>query len=95
MKCPYCNNEMQKGYVQCRDGLYWTPKKQSVSALAALAKGAVPIGNDDMLKRNKQAVAYKEPYIKKIIYNMYGLTFENTIRKCINFLLNIYNIVKL
>ena len=27
MKCPYCNKEMESGYVQCRDGLHWTPKK--------------------------------------------------------------------
>lgn len=27
MKCPYCNDEMNQGYIQCRDGLYWTPKK--------------------------------------------------------------------
>ncbi len=58
MKCPYCNSEMQKGYIHCRDGLYWTPKRQLVSALASLAIGAVPIGDDDLFKRNKQAFAY-------------------------------------
>lgn len=71
MKCPYCNNEMQKGYVQCRDGLYWTPKKQWVSALASLAIGAVPIGNDDMIKRNQQAVAYNCTNCKNVIIS-YG-----------------------
>ena len=71
MKCPYCNNEMQKGYVQCRDGFYWTPKKQWVSALASLAIGAVPIGNDDMIKRNQQAVAYNCANCKNVIIS-YG-----------------------
>ena len=69
MKCPYCNSEMQKGYIHWRDGLYWTPKKQSVSALAALAKGAVPIGNDDMLNRIKIIITY---YLKKVgLYIVY------------------------
>ena len=41
MKCPYCNLEMEKGFVQCRDGVYWTPKKQWVSALSSMAKGTM------------------------------------------------------
>lgn len=43
MICPYCNKEMKKGYIQCRDGLHWTPKKQTVAALAGLGIGAVLI----------------------------------------------------
>ena len=46
MKCPYCNKEMEAGYVQCRDGLYWTPKKQKVVALSGMGKGAIAIGID-------------------------------------------------
>ena len=30
MKCPYCNESMVKGYIQCRDGVDWTEKKQFV-----------------------------------------------------------------
>lgn len=33
MKCPYCNEEMKTGYIQCRDGVYWSEKKRMVSAL--------------------------------------------------------------
>lgn len=45
MKCPYCNNEMELGYIQCRDGVTWTPKKQLVSALSFLGKGGVSLTN--------------------------------------------------
>ena len=58
MLCPYCNKEMEKGYVQCRDGLHWTPKKQMVSALSGLGKGAVLIGNEPAYVPNTVAVAY-------------------------------------
>ena len=47
MKCPYCNNEMQIGYVQCRDGIYWTPKKQLVAAFSAFAKGSTCLDNSN------------------------------------------------
>ena len=34
MKCPYCDNEMELGYIQSRDGLGWNAKKRIVSALS-------------------------------------------------------------
>ena len=46
MECPYCKQEMERGYIQCRDGVTWTPKKQPVKALSFLAKGAVSLRND-------------------------------------------------
>ena len=67
MICPYCNREMQKGYIQCRDGLHWTPKKQVVSALSGLGKGAVLIGNEEGLVPNTTAIAYHCDECKKII----------------------------
>ena len=45
MKCPYCGKEMDLGYIQCRDGVFWTPKKQLVAALSGLGKGAVALNN--------------------------------------------------
>ena len=30
---------MQKGFLQCRDGLHWTPKKQKIAALSGMGKG--------------------------------------------------------
>lgn len=58
MICPYCNREMEKGFVQCRDGLHWTPKKQKVAALSGMGKGAVQIGSEEGLVPNTSAVAY-------------------------------------
>lgn len=58
MLCPYCNKEMERGYVQCRDGLHWTPKKQKVAALSGLGKGAVLIGDEEAFIPNTVAVAY-------------------------------------
>lgn len=42
---------MQRGYVQCRDGVNWTPKKQPVAALSFLGRGRVSLENgaDDNL----------------------------------------------
>lgn len=67
MKCPYCNNEMQQGYVQCRDGLTWTPKKQRVAALSSFGEGAIPIGKHNGLVGNSIAVAYNCEQCKKVI----------------------------
>ena len=67
MKCPYCDNEMQKGYIQCRDGVYWTPIKQWVSALSSMAKGAIAIGTDDKLMPKSSAEAYHCETCKKVI----------------------------
>lgn len=46
MKCPYCAVEMELGYIQCRDGITWTPKRQPVAALSILGRGSKPIVND-------------------------------------------------
>ena len=49
MTCPCCGEELKRGFVQCRDGLHWTPKQQIVPALSALGKGARRLHNDDNL----------------------------------------------
>ena len=33
MLCPYCGKEMEKGFIQGRDGVWWSEKKRPVSAL--------------------------------------------------------------
>ena len=33
MLCPYCGKEMTKGFLQCRDGLWWSEKERPVAAL--------------------------------------------------------------
>lgn len=72
MKCPYCDKEMTKGYIQCRDGLFWTPKKQLVASLSVFGKGKVTLENDggrncrtvyayNCLDCNKVIIPYNEP----------------------------------
>ena len=36
---------MMLGYIQCRDGLTWTPRRQPVAALSCFGKGSVPLSN--------------------------------------------------
>ena len=36
MKCPYCSNEMKKGFLQSRDGLGWSQKKRIIAAFSEL-----------------------------------------------------------
>ena len=67
MKCPYCGNEMEKGYVQCRDGLTWTPKKQWIAALSGLGAGAVLIGKNSGLTVNTVAEALICKACKKVV----------------------------
>ncbi len=45
MKCPYCDKEMTLGYIQCRDGVNWTLKKQIVAALSCFGKGCASLAN--------------------------------------------------
>lgn len=55
MQCPYCHADMQRGYIQCRDGLSWTPKRQLVAALSSLGRGALRLENT---MDGRGAVAY-------------------------------------
>lgn len=71
MKCPFCNNEMQEGFVQCRDGVYWTLKKQKVPALTFLANDAIAIGGNDRLMPNSMAIAYHCETCKNVMIS-YG-----------------------
>ena len=45
MKCPYCNTEMRSGIIQCRDGVFWRPKKSLIAALSGLGRDAVALSN--------------------------------------------------
>ena len=66
MLCPYCQNEMELGYIQCRDGVTWTPKKQLISSLSFIGKGAFSLENG--AADNSTAVyAYKCADCKKVI----------------------------
>ena len=39
MNGPYCENEMAQGYIQSRDGVFWSEKLRPVAAIAMLGGG--------------------------------------------------------
>lgn len=53
--CPYCNKDMEPGYIQCRDALWWAKKKRPVAALPSLDKTSVKLGTAGLF--NGDAVA--------------------------------------
>ena len=66
MTCPYCQKEMDLGYIQCRDGLHWTPRRQPVAALSFLGRGSVPLLNG--AADNSRAVyAYRCAACQKVV----------------------------
>ncbi|MDD5945649.1 MAG: PF20097 family protein [Clostridia bacterium] len=66
MNCPYCGKEMKLGYIQCRDGVTWTLKKQLVSSLSFLGKESTSLENG--AADNSSAVyAFKCDDCKKVI----------------------------
>lgn len=69
MICPYCQGQMTKGYIQCRDGVCWTPSRALVSALSGLKKGAVSLRNDAEQPANT-SVAYLCQSCKKVIIDI-------------------------
>ena len=66
MKCPYCGKDMTLGYIQCRDGVWWTLKKQLVAALSFFGKDSTSLDNG--ASDNAHAVyAYKCDDCRKVI----------------------------
>ena len=66
MKCPYCGKEMVLGYIQCRDGVVWTPKKQLVAALSSLGRGSVSLSNT-ATGNARTTCAYRCEDCKKVV----------------------------
>ena len=66
MKCPYCEKEMELGYIQCRDGLHWTSKKVFAAALSGFGKDCISLENGAG-RNNTVVYAYKCSECKKVI----------------------------
>ena len=39
MRCPYCGNDMEKGYIQSRDGIIWRKKNHAMPNATTDATG--------------------------------------------------------
>ena len=66
MNCPYCQKEMALGYIQCRDGLVWTPRRQPVAALSILGRDSVPLSNG-AADNSRTVYAYRCAACRKVI----------------------------
>ena len=74
MNCPYCSKEMELGYIQCRDGVTWTPKKQLVAALSALGKDCIALENG-AADHSRIVYAHKCGACRKVIID-YSADFD-------------------
>ena len=71
MKCPFCGKEMERGYIQCRDGVTWTPKRQPIAALSFLGKNSVSLANG-AADHAKTVYAFKCGACKKVVIDYAG-----------------------
>lgn len=65
--CPYCNNELELGYIQCRDGVSWTKSKCPIAALSWLSGSAIILSSGCGALSGGAVEAYKCASCKKII----------------------------
>ena len=66
MKCPYYDKEMELGYIQNRDGVYWTPKKSLLPVFAPLRKNSISLDNG-ACDTSATIFAYRCDDCKKVI----------------------------
>ena len=72
MNCPYCGKEMEKGFIQCRDGVSWQKKERLVAALPGLSKDSVILARSHGSPfSGAAAIAHCCPDCKKIVID-YG-----------------------
>lgn len=59
MKCPYCEKEMAQGYIQSRDGVFWSEKLRPVAAISVLGGGkSIALHNYAVSDRTHAALAW-------------------------------------
>ena len=69
MKCPYCEKEMELGYIQCRDGIAWTPKRRRIAAFSYFGKDSISLQNSSYFDT---AYAFKCGVCCKVIIDCSG-----------------------
>lgn len=67
MKCPYCNEEMMSGYIQCRDGVYWSDKKRMIATIPPINGNSIDLGTIIDGSYKSYTTAYNCPKCNKII----------------------------
>lgn len=68
--CPYCNQEMKKGYIQCSNRIAWTPNLSKISVEPSLNKESIILS-----KQNRLSINHIDAYIcekcKKVIIDYF------------------------
>lgn len=67
MKCPYCGEEMELGYIQCRDGVTWDTKKRMVAVLPSFRSHSIVLGSGGGPFSGASVSAYNCEKCKKIV----------------------------
>lgn len=66
MICPYCGKEMERGYLQARDGIAWNKKERRVAALSMIGSD-LALANASGIFSGAAVIAYHCNECKKII----------------------------
>lgn len=69
MKCPYCNEEMELGYIQCRDGVIWDTQNRLVAALPSVRSNSIALCSGQGIFSGASVLAYNCKKCKKIVIN--------------------------
>ena len=67
MNCSCCSEEMEWGYIQCRDGVVWDSKKSMVAALPSIRENAIVLGSGGGPFSGAAVPAYHCKRCKKIV----------------------------
>ena len=69
-RCPYCNKEMELGYIQCRDGITWTKKVQPIAALSWLSSSSIILKSAERVFGGAVLEAYICRDCKKVLMDL-------------------------
>ena len=68
MNCPYCQKPMESGFIQCRDGVFWTAKERPVAALPLMGGPRIDLSDGESGPfRGRKAPAFCCKDCKKIL----------------------------
>ena len=70
MKCPYCEKEMAQGYIQSRDGVFWSEKLRPVAAISIFGGKTVTLHDSAVSNRTHAALAWSCEACGKVIIDI-------------------------
>lgn len=70
MICKCCGRELEEGFIQCRDGVFWTKKIRKIAAIPDFSDNSIRLsGPSEGPFAGSFVVAYKCPKCKIITIN--------------------------